>query len=51
MTPKPLPPEQIKALPASVGISERYGSSTYRSQSGPSMISRLGKSLRRLFGK
>jgi hypothetical protein len=47
MTPKPAPPEEIKALPTSIGIYEYWGSTT----KPPSLISLLGQSLRRLLGK
>jgi hypothetical protein len=48
MTPKPVPPDQIKALdPESIGIYEYWGSST----KPPSLIRFLGESLRRLLGK
>jgi len=47
MTPKPAPPEEIKALPTSIGIYEYWGSST----KPPSLIRFLGESLRHLLGK
>jgi len=48
MTPKPAPPDQIKALPTSIGIPEGWVNST---TPPPSMISLLGEFLRRLVGK
>lgn len=48
MTPKPVPPDQIKALdPESIGIPEYWGSAT----KPPSLIRLLGESLRHLLGK
>jgi hypothetical protein len=48
MTPKPAPPEEIKALdPELIGIPEYWGSTT----KPPSLIRLLGESLRHLLGK
>lgn len=48
MTPKPVPPDQIKTIPPElIGIPEYWGSAT----KPPSLIRFLGKSLRHLLGK
>jgi hypothetical protein len=48
MTPKPAPPDQIKALdPDSIGIPEYWGSAT----KPPSFLGFMRKSLLRLFGR
>jgi hypothetical protein len=48
MTPKPVPPDQIKALdPEKIAIPEYWGSAT----KPPSFLGFMRKSLLRLFGK